>query len=119
MSAILSHSADLARRRPSDQVRRAGGANPYEQDYDTLGHGDLIARYRNGAPDSVLVFNTPVNTNLSELEAAAFVQDSWTIAQRLTINAGARFERLTGGLKGAIRPAGQFVARGTSTPGRT
>src|SRR4051812_12859525 len=83
--------------------------SPYEQDYDTLGHGDLIARYRNGAPDSVLVFNTPVNTSLSELEFGAFVQDSWTIAQRLTINAGARFERLTGGSNEQSAPPGQFV----------
>ena len=83
--------------------------SPYEQDFDTLGHGDFIARYRNGVPDSVLVFNTPVNTSLNELEAAAFVQDSWTVARRLTINAGARFERLTGGLDEQSAPAGQFV----------
>jgi hypothetical protein len=83
---------------------------PYKQNYNTLGHGDFIARYRNAVPDSVLVFNTPVNTSLSELEVAAFVQDSWTIAQRLTINAGTRFERLTGGLKEQSAPAGQFVA---------
>ena len=82
---------------------------PYEQDYDTLGHGDFIARYRNGVPDSVQVFNTPVNTSLNELELGAFLQDSWTVAQRLTINAGARFERLTGGLDEQSAPAGQFV----------
>ena len=82
---------------------------PYEQDYDTLGHGDFIARYRNGVPDSVLVFNTPVNTSLNELELAAFVQDSWTVARRLTINAGVRFERLAGGLDEQSAPAGQFV----------
>ncbi len=83
--------------------------SPYEQDYDTGDHGDLIARYRNGAPDSVLVFNTPVNTSLNELELAAFAQDSWTVARRLTINAGLRFERLTGGLDEQSAPAGQFV----------
>ena len=82
---------------------------PYEQDYATLGHGDFIARYRNGVPDSVQVFNTPVNTSLNELELAAFVQDSWTVARRLTLNAGARFERLTGGLDEQSAPAGQFV----------
>ncbi|MEO8070987.1 MAG: TonB-dependent receptor, partial [Acidobacteriota bacterium] len=60
-------------------------------------------------PDSVSVFNTPVNTSLNQLEVAAFVQDSWTVARRLTINAGARFERLTGSLDEQSAPAGQFV----------
>ena len=46
---------------------------PYGQDFDTLGHGDLIARYRNGVPDSVMVYNTPVNTSLQQYELAAFV----------------------------------------------
>ena len=37
---------------------------PYGQDFDSLGHGDLVARYRNGVPDSVTVYNTPVSTSL-------------------------------------------------------
>ena len=93
---------------------------PYEQDYDSLGHGDFVARYRNGVPDSVLVYNTPVNTSLNELELAAFVQDSWTVARRLTVNAGARFERHHRQPRravGARRPV-RAGAR-TSTPART
>ena len=107
-SAILSY---LPRFKGSHFIKVGLQAEqtPYEQDYDTLGHGDLIARYRNGVPDSVLVYNTPVNTKLSELELAAFAQDSWTVARRLTINAGLRFERLTGGVKEQSAAAGQFV----------
>jgi hypothetical protein len=40
---------------------------PYKQNFDSLGHGDFIARYRHGVPDSVLVYNTPVKTSLDKL----------------------------------------------------
>jgi outer membrane receptor protein involved in Fe transport len=82
---------------------------PYGQVFDSLGHGDLVARYRNGVPDSVTVYNTPVRTSLDQVELAVFLQDSWTIASRLTLNAGVRYERLTGGLDEQAAPAGQFV----------
>jgi len=82
---------------------------PYRQDYDSLGHGDFIARYRNGVPDSVLVYNTPVRTSINQYELALFVQDSWTLAHRLTINAGARYERLIGSIDAQSAGAGQFV----------
>jgi hypothetical protein len=108
-SAILSYLPSWRGGAHQIKVGVQAEQSPYEQDYDTLGHGDLIARYRNGVPDSVLVYNTPVNTNLNQLELAAFVQDSWTIAQRLTINAGVRFERLTAGVNEQSAPAGQFV----------
>lgn len=86
---------------------------PYRQDFETLGHGDFIARYRNGVPDSVLVYNTPVKTSLDQYELAAFVQDSWTIGRRLTVNAGARYERHIGSLDAQSAPAGQFVGART------
>jgi hypothetical protein len=82
---------------------------PYKQNFDSLGHGDFIARYRDGVPDSVLVYNTPVRTSLDQFELAAFLQDSWTIARRFTVNAGLRFERHTGSLNRQSAPAGQFV----------
>jgi hypothetical protein len=81
---------------------------PYQQNYDTLGRGDFIARFRNGVPDSVLAYNTPVRTSLLVTELAGFLQDSWTI-RRLTVNAGVRFEHLSGGLRAQSAPAGQFV----------
>jgi hypothetical protein len=82
---------------------------PYKQDYDSLGHGDFIARYRNGVPDSVLVYNTPVRTSIDQFELALFVQDQWTIARRLTVNAGARYERHVGSINEQSAAAGQFV----------
>ena len=57
---------------------------PYGQTFDSLGHGDLVARYRDGVPDSVTVYNTPVATSLEQSELGLFAQDSWTIASRVT-----------------------------------
>ncbi len=86
---------------------------PYGQTFDSLGHGDLVARYRNGAPDSVIVYNTPVRTSLEETELALFLQDAWTIANRLTVNAGVRYERHIGSLNEQSAAAGDFVAART------
>jgi hypothetical protein len=75
-----------------------------------------VARYRNGVPDSVTVYNTPVSTNLEQLEVAVFVQDSWAIAPRLTLNPGFRFERHTGSLGQQSAAAGQFAPARTFEP---
>ena len=107
-SAVLSH---LPTWRGSHQVKTGVQFEhaPYKQHFDSLGHGDFIARYRNGVPDSVLVYNTPVRASLDQFELAAFVQDAWTIANRVTVNAGLRFERHVGSLNAQSAPAGQFV----------
>ncbi len=94
------------------QVQKA----PYSQVFDSLGHGDFVARYRNGVPDSVTVYNTPVSTNLDQLEIGVFVQDSWAITPRLTLNPGFRFERHTGSLGQQSAAAGQFVPARTFEP---
>ena len=107
-SAVLSW---LPRWRGEHQVRTGLQVQhaPYGQVFDSLDHGDLVARYRNGAPDSVTVYNTPVDTDLSQLEIGLFLQDSWAITRRLTINPGVRFERHTGSLREQSAGAGQFV----------
>lgn len=51
---------------------------------------DYLARYRSGVPDSVIVYNTPITTKVLQDDHAWYVQDSWTVASRLTINAGLR-----------------------------
>ncbi len=89
---------------------------PYKQNYDSLGHGDFIARYRSGVPDSVLVYNTPVRTSIDQYELALFVQDSWTLARRVTLNAGARYERHIGSIDAQSAPAGQFVGERNFDP---
>lgn len=81
---------------------------PYPQDRATLGR-DLVAQYRNGVPDSVLVYNTPVNARVTMWEHALFAQDAWTINNRLTINAGVRFDLFRGQVDEQTSPAGTFV----------
>lgn len=72
-------------------------------------NADLIQRYRNGVPDSVIVYNTPVRSK-HEINAdlGLYVQDSWTF-KRLTLNPGVRFEYFNAGITEAQVEAGRFV----------
>jgi carboxypeptidase family protein len=54
------------------------------------------AVYRNGVPDSVNTYNTPAIYTRYLNEHAAFIQDKWTPFQKLTLNAGLRFETAYG-----------------------
>ena len=55
--------------------------------------GDLFYRDLDGMPAEVDVYNTP-NTGVNTVDhVSAFVQDSWTPTDRLTLNLGARFDR--------------------------
>lgn len=107
-SAVLSW---LPRFRGEHQIRTGVQFEhaPYGQTFDSLGHGDFIARYRNGVPDSVQVYNTPVETNLQQYDLGVFVHDSWAVHRRLTLNLGLRYERHWGGLGEQTAGAGQFV----------
>jgi hypothetical protein len=81
---------------------------PYSTGYDDGQHGDLVARYVNGAPNAVVVYNTPTNNNYTIWDYAAFVQDSWT-RKRLTANVGLRFEHWSGQIDPQSAPAGTWV----------
>jgi hypothetical protein len=74
-----------------------------------LVNGGLIQRYRNGAPDSVQITNSPVEARSNlDLDLGIYVQDSWTIG-RLTLNPGLRFEALRGSVPAQHVGAGRFV----------
>jgi hypothetical protein len=83
------------------------GYGDYRIDRDM--NGDLGQRYRNGRPDTVRVFNTPM-TSHEHLNAdlGIYAQDSWTI-KRLTLNAGVRFEYFNGEISEQDAPAGRFA----------
>ena len=70
---------------------------------------DLTARYRNGVPDSVTVWNTPVENRIRIEDLGLFIQDAWTIKDRLTFNVGTRFERYVGSIDPQNAEAGVFV----------
>lgn len=59
-------------------------------------NGDYVLRYFDGAPLEVQTYNTPI-TSLNYIDTmAVYVQDSWILTRRMTVNAGGRFERLVG-----------------------
>ena len=72
-------------------------------------NGDLVQRYRNGVPDSVRVYNTPLTSReYLNADLGIYAQDSWTIRQ-LTLNAGLRFEYFNGEISEQDIPAGRFA----------
>jgi hypothetical protein len=72
-------------------------------------NADLVQRYRDGQPDSVLVYNTPTRLyNLMGADFGVYVQDSWTL-KRLTINPGLRYEYFNSSAQPKAVEAGRFV----------
>jgi hypothetical protein len=76
---------------------------------EQAGSQDIQQQYRNGAPSTVLVRNTPFASR-AELaqDLHVYVQDSWRIG-RLTLNPGLRFESLVGRLPVQSAPAGRWM----------
>ncbi len=70
---------------------------------------DLVQEYRNGVPVSVVISNTPVETQERiKYDLGLFVQDSWTF-RRLTLNPGLRIELFNTYVPAQVAPAGRFV----------
>lgn len=83
------------------------GFGDYVLEYDI--NGDLVQIYRNGAPDSVRVYNTPLRANeFLNRDLGLFVQDAWTL-NRMTINAGVRFESFNARIKPQLANPGRFA----------
>ncbi len=79
----------------------------YVLEYDI--NGDLVQLYRNGVPDAVRVYNTPVRANeYLDGNIGMFVQDAWTL-NRMTLNMGVRFEKFTARIKNQSAGAGRFA----------
>ena len=76
-------------------------------------NGDMVQIYRNGVPDQVRVYNTPVRANeYLNANLGMFVQDAWTL-NRVTMNLGVRFERFVGQIKDQTAGAGRFAPERT------
>jgi hypothetical protein len=72
-------------------------------------NGDLTVRYRDGVPDSVIVYDTPARLyDLLKADLGLYLQDSWTL-KRLTINPGLRFEYFNSAIQARAVEAGRFV----------
>ncbi len=76
---------------------------------ETDTNADLVQQYRNGVPDSVVVYNTPVSfADRLNADLGIFAQDSWTL-RRLTLNPGIRFEYLNESIQAVNVPPGRFA----------
>src|SRR5712691_1023391 len=72
-------------------------------------NADLVQRYRDGVPDSVIVYNTPTRLYaLMGADLGIYLQDSWTL-KRLTINPGIRFEYFNSSAQAKAVEGGRFV----------
>ncbi len=70
---------------------------------------DIHLRFRNGVPDSVDTWNTPIEVRQRlKADSGLYAQDSWTL-KRLTINAGVRWEHYNAIVQEQSAPAGRFV----------
>jgi hypothetical protein len=76
-------------------------------------NGDMYLVYNNGKPTSITIFNTPTAGDNVENLLGFFAQDSWTIASRLTLNLGFRFDTNRGYIPARTNPAGTWVPQRT------
>jgi hypothetical protein len=76
-------------------------------------NGDLVQLYRNGVPDQVRVYNTPIRSNeYLNGNLGMFVHDAWTM-NRMTLNLGLRMERFVAQIKDQTANAGRFAPQRT------
>ena len=79
----------------------------YAENFSTSG---MRAVVRNGVPDSVNTYNTPVSRTSYVQDTAFFVQDKWSASRRLTFNLGLRVEKFRGWQPEVCQVQTQFVA---------
>ncbi|MEO8681076.1 MAG: TonB-dependent receptor, partial [Vicinamibacterales bacterium] len=72
-------------------------------------NADLTQRYRDGVPDSVIVYNTPARRfDRMNKDIGIYLQDSFTL-KRLTVNPGIRLELFNSSIEAKSVEAGRFV----------
>jgi hypothetical protein len=79
----------------------------FAENFSTSG---MRAVFRDGVPDTVNTYNTPVSRTSYVQDTAVFVQDKWSASRRLTINLGLRVEKFRGWQPEVCQVQTQFVA---------
>jgi outer membrane receptor protein involved in Fe transport len=74
--------------------------------------GEYQLRFNNGAPFQLNTQNTPNQSVAHDSYLGLYAQDSWSIARRLTLNLGLRFDRNAGWVPEQCREAAPFAAAG-------
>jgi hypothetical protein len=77
--------------------------------------GDMQIRWRNGAPDSAILYASPRYAIENLLDVGAYAQDQWTFS-RFTVNGGIRYETYNGSVPEQWNPAGSWVAARLTQP---
>ena len=70
----------------------------------------IRANFRNGVPDSVNTYNTPLSFELYSRNNEWFVQDRWRVTRNLVMNLGLRLEKTYGWLDAMCQEATIFIA---------
>jgi hypothetical protein len=101
----VSLTSVIGRHNLKTGVQLRGG--PYWNTY--WKNGDILLRFDNGVANSVDLFNTPIRPEVTlDADHGVFVQDSWTM-NRLTVNAGVRFDYFKSSIPPQTAPAGLWI----------
>ena len=71
---------------------------------------DMRAVYRDGIPDVVNTYNTPVSSVTQDREQGLYIQDRWRPTRKLTLNMGLRYESNYGWMPETCQPQTAFIA---------
>lgn len=77
--------------------------------------GDMQIRWRNGVPDSAVLYASPRYAIEDLIDFGAYVQDQWTFS-RFTVNGGVRYETYNGSVPEQWNPAGTWVGARFTQP---
>lgn len=76
--------------------------------------GNYQLTFDNGAPLQITTYNLPVNGSGTRMDNyGVYVQDTWTVGSRLTLNLGVRAERYHNFVDSVTKPQGTFGTSGT------
>jgi hypothetical protein len=72
-------------------------------------NGDMHIIFADRVPNSVRIYNTPTSHLSLVGWTGIFVQDSWSVNDRLTLNLGFRFDHASSWYPDQVSPAGTFI----------